>query len=152
MNSTSSSSADVEMAGDNLSLIDFSDTNFFTHAFPGADETVDNLNLDDYLVFPPQGGADKLQQSPPAQTVYYASVEPSLGENAVDASELAACPGLDFNAQNLGSSSSSGRESVDILPSLDSSTELPTLARSREPTLAEAHIDHHVVSSSHDTS
>jgi hypothetical protein len=152
MFSTSFRSADVGLAGDDLSLIDSTYTNALEFAPPGANEHIENLNFDDYLVSPSQDGADKLQQSSLDETVYLASAESILSGNDVDAPQPAAHLGLDLNARNLGSSSANSGESVNILTSCDGSSELPTLAQSTQPTLAEANIDHLMASSARDTS
>jgi len=136
------------MADYDFGLIDFTDADIPALALPSADGPVGDLNLSDYLVFSPQDGADELRQSsPPAQTVNLASVELTLGGNDVDVSQPTTHPGLDLDVRNLASSSGSSSESINTLPSFDASTELPTLVHSTQPTLAEAYIDHCVVSS-----
>ena len=151
MFSNSFQSADIVPVSDGFSLIDFTDTTVPAPTLPDADEPVENLNFDDYLVFPPQDDADKLRQSSPTQIANLASVEPTLDGNTVDVSQLTNYPGLDLHAWNFASSSSRSDENVNTLPSFDASTKLPTLAHSTQPTLAEVHIDHCMVSSGEDT-
>ena len=151
MFSTSFLSADAVLGDDDFGLIESTDTNVPALALPSADEPIENLNLGDYLVFPPQDGADELRRSSPAQTINLASLEPTLGGDAVDVPQLTTHPGLDLDVRNLTSTSSGSSESVNILQGFDVSTELPMLDHSTQPILAETHIDHSMVSSADDT-
>jgi hypothetical protein len=96
MLSPSLQSADVIMAGDDFSLIDFTANVVPALAPTGADQNTETFSFDDYLTFPPQDVMDRFLHGSPTHPEY------------------------DMNDPSLISSSTSGASGVNMLPDFES--------------------------------